>query len=412
MEGIEVQRIRERLERLRAREHELELQKASFGLHCPAPIEIDLKDAKREIAALQQELLTFGQQAEVLGSNLKAQASAKTVIAAAPLTQQAYRVGVYSYSAKNASNHLDYSLDLEGYFSQSTASGLPPVHTWEMDLLPRLRRVLAQSNEQPLDTIALDAQVHNSVGIALGSLFPETSRYTLRIRQQEQWWSSRAPASNSQLVHVNDQGAPSTQAAIDYVVLANVLTQHFILDDLREICFSQRINFEDIEGATLSSKARGLVTYMRQRNRLVELQNAVIEARPLLADELQQTLAAKQLIALEVGIARPISAVHNDVKRSLQRLGLPINRHIQLGLIGERVEGEQEAQQIAKTIVKTIKRLRDQEGYRQELHLFTALPTALAVMLGCQLNACGPIQLYEYSKNGDHSYYPAWRYNS
>jgi hypothetical protein len=325
--------------------------------------------------------------------------------------KQAFRVGVYSYGAKNVSNSLDYSLDLEEYFSQSLPSGLPHVRMWESDVLPRLRRVLAQSNEQPLDTIALDAQVHNSVGIALGSLFPETSRYTLRIRQQEQWWSSRAPASNSQLVHVNDQGAPSTQAAIDPVVLASVLAQYFNLDDLREICFSQQINFEDIEGATLGSKARGLATYMRQRNKLVQLQNAVIESRPFLADQLQQTVAAKELIALEVGIARPISAVYSDVKRSLQRLGLPINRHIQLGLIGERVEGEQEAQQIAKTIVKTIKRLRDQEGYRQELHLFTALPMALAVMLGCQLNACGPIQLYEYSKNGDQAYYPAWRYN-
>lgn len=408
-------RERERLEELLATKkevlHQYRLQKATFGISCPPHIILEISQSEKDIAELETAL-GLARQTVARDEPIPTTVSQTSKPSSVEDPKQPFRIGVYSYGAKNISTNLDYSLDLEGYFSQSEPSYLPHARMWESDILPRLRQVLAQANEQPLDTIELDAQVHNSVGIALGSLFPETSRYTLRIRQQEQWWSSRAPAANSQLVHLNDQGAPPTQAAIDHVALAGVLAQYFNLDDLREICFGLQINFEDIEGGILSSKARGLVTYMRQRNRLVELQHAVIEARSFLADQLQQSVNDKQLIALEVGIARPISAVHNDVKRSLQGLGLPINRHIQLGLIGERVEGEQGGQQIAKTIVKTIKRLRDQEGYRQELHLFAALPIGLAIMLGCQLNACGPIQLYEYSKKGDHSYHPAWRYNS
>lgn len=406
-----LERERERLEELLEHNkevlHEYRLKKAIYGINAPPEVIFAIKRLEKENSGIEAQLAVIKEQIAQRATI----SSEPSRLEDAPVGRQAYRVGVYSYGAKNISNSVDYSLDLEGYFSQAAPSGLPQARLWETELLPRLQRVLAYCNEQPLDTIELDAQVHNSVGIALGSLFPETSRYTLRIRQQDQWWSSRAPAVTTQLVRINDQGASVSQAAIDHVLLANVLSQYFNLNDLHDLCFSLQINFEDVEGTTLNSKARGLVTYMRLRHKLVELQNAVIEARPFVADQLEQT-AVKQLIALEVGIARLVSAVHNDVQRSLQRLGLAFNRYVQIGLIGERVENEREAQQIAKTIVKTIKQLRDHEGYRQEIHLFCSLPTALAVMLGCQLNACGLIQLYEYSKLGDQTYYPAWRYNS
>lgn len=280
---------------------------------------------------------------------------------------------------------------------------------WEMDLLPRLRRVLAQCNGQSLDTIELDAQVHNSVGIALGSLFPETSRYSLRIRQQDQWRSSRAKPTQSRAFQQHEVALATSQEAIDQHLLFDSLKNCFDLNDLQDLCFKLSIRYEDLAGNNLSAKARELIVYMRQRSRLAELQQVIAQERPNIAEQLHLAASERQQISLELASARSLDGVSGDAEKAIRRQQLPITRRIQVGIAD--VSDESHAQSIAKQLRALIVDLRD-GGYRQPIHLFAALPVGLAIMLGCQLNACGPIQLYEYNKDGDKLYYPAWRYNS
>jgi molecular chaperone GrpE (heat shock protein) len=54
----ELQRLRTQLDALRARQHELELQRATMGIYTPPHITIELKQVTAEIDALKQRLDT------------------------------------------------------------------------------------------------------------------------------------------------------------------------------------------------------------------------------------------------------------------------------------------------------------------------------------------------------------------
>jgi len=69
------------------------------------------------------------------------------------------------------------------------------------------------------------------------------------------------------------------------------------------------------------------------------------------------------------------------------------------------VAGPEEALAMAVQVATDIRRLREEYG-ADVTHLFAAAPLALAVLLGHQLNACGPIQMYEYY-NPDTKYVPS-----
>jgi hypothetical protein len=63
----------------------------------------------------------------------------------------------------------------------------------------------------------------------------------------------------------------------------------------------------------------------------------------------------------------------------------------------DAVAGSGEAFAMAFQVAMEIRRARAQYG-TDKTHVFAMMPLALAMLLGHQLNACGPIQLYEYDK--------------
>lgn len=96
--------------------------------------------------------------------------------------------------------------------------------------------------------------------------------------------------------------------------------------------------------------------------------------------------------------------IRNDVQNAITELGLPLGRRIQLHLAPPDgiVIDAGHAKAIAEQVREVIKRARGNSRHRP-IHLFAAIPVALAVLIGAHLNACGPIQCYEHRKNqGDY----------
>jgi hypothetical protein len=59
-----------------------------------------------------------------------------------------------------------------------------------------------------------------------------------------------------------------------------VLVDKFSLDEIEQLAFQIKIDFDQIAGNTKQSKARELVQYLERRSRLGELVNAIRTERP------------------------------------------------------------------------------------------------------------------------------------
>lgn len=64
------------------------------------------------------------------------------------------------------------------------------------------------------------------------------------------------------------------------VRLRALLIQHFNLQELNSLCFNLGVEYEDLEGTTLSEKTQQLVTYMKRRDVLQQLVDEVKKFRP------------------------------------------------------------------------------------------------------------------------------------
>lgn len=65
--------------------------------------------------------------------------------------------------------------------------------------------------------------------------------------------------------------------------LHQMLVRHFNLEELRDLCFSMGINYDELSGDNLSGKARELIAYVERRSRLQELIRVARAQRPLAA---------------------------------------------------------------------------------------------------------------------------------
>lgn len=63
-------------------------------------------------------------------------------------------------------------------------------------------------------------------------------------------------------------------------VLHNALATYFNVSELEELTSNLGFNPEEIKGDTISARALDLIGYLRRRNRLPELVDAVRKARP------------------------------------------------------------------------------------------------------------------------------------
>jgi Effector-associated domain 7 len=73
-------------------------------------------------------------------------------------------------------------------------------------------------------------------------------------------------------------GASAT--SVDPREVVRVLVDKFSLDEIEQLAFQIKIDFDQIAGNTKQSKARELVQYLERRSRLGELVNAIRTERP------------------------------------------------------------------------------------------------------------------------------------
>jgi hypothetical protein len=100
---------------------------------------------------------------------------------------------------------------------------------------------------------------------------------------------------------------------------------------------------------------------------------------------------------MEIAIARDTAS---GVAKSLQMSGLSFKHHIRFDLLdgADHLSGVRDAAHalaISHQIGRELRRLQDQKGV-SHIHLFAALPAALAVMVSHQMNALSAITLYHY----------------
>jgi hypothetical protein len=69
--------------------------------------------------------------------------------------------------------------------------------------------------------------------------------------------------------------------------LRTLITEHFDLEELRDLCFNLGIDFDDLRGEGKTAKARELVLYAQRRDRLNDLVIELKRLRPTLANKLE-----------------------------------------------------------------------------------------------------------------------------
>jgi V8-like Glu-specific endopeptidase len=72
----------------------------------------------------------------------------------------------------------------------------------------------------------------------------------------------------------------TTQSTPSLSDLHQLLLAHFNEEELKTLCLSLGVEYDDLPGSGRSNKARELVTYLNRRGRLAELRPAVIAVRP------------------------------------------------------------------------------------------------------------------------------------
>lgn len=81
-------------------------------------------------------------------------------------------------------------------------------------------------------------------------------------------------------IAVKSQELPEQEMSRE--ALRRVLDDHYNIEELKDLCLTLGIDYEDIPGDTQSAKARELVLYMQRRDRLAELVEQVMRERPTL----------------------------------------------------------------------------------------------------------------------------------
>ena len=87
------------------------------------------------------------------------------------------------------------------------------------------------------------------------------------------------------LQHLPDQGAPVDSEnikpeQIDLPQLRNLILRHFDENELEDLCFDLRIDYEELAGDEKRRKTRNFINKMERENRLLELLNLCTTRRP------------------------------------------------------------------------------------------------------------------------------------
>ncbi len=144
------------------------------------------------------------------------------------------------------------------------------------------------------------------------------------------------------------------------------------------------------------------VEWWRASEKTPSIKELLLDTEPLDIDG----MGADTII--ELSISRNIQVA---VAQWTEETGREVGTYIRLtpdsGPSSDSVPDAGHALAMARQISKEIKTARDQQP-TGTIHLFGALPIALAVMVGMRLNACEPIQCYEYQRS-ENTYMPSCR---
>jgi hypothetical protein len=99
--------------------------------------------------------------------------------------------------------------------------------------------------------------------------------------------------------------------------LRSLLVESFDLEELHSLCFGLGINFDNLEGSALESKARELIAYCQRQNRLSDLLAACRQQRPHVAwpDLLDRSAVqpTEALLKLQTAILGNIETLQKQV---------------------------------------------------------------------------------------------------
>ena len=119
--------------------------------------------------------------------------------------------------------------------------------------------------------------------------------------------------------------------------------------------------------------------------------------KPLTVMETGSSIESEDL-AVQLSIAQDTSSgVDRFVRARGELFRARVNLQPPMGYGRKSVANAPQALSMAIQAAEVIRHIRDERGALRT-HLFAAVPIGLAALLGHQLNACGPIQLYEYDK--------------
>lgn len=135
---------------------------------------------------------------------------------------------------------------------------------------------------------------------------------------------------------------------------------------------------------------------------------AASSVAPLHVEEEMRDPSASALV-IEMSISRSVS---NAVDTWLHTPDVPpLRRRVRMAPVGgpsfTAVPDNAHASAWANQIGNILRRMRDQSP-GSVIHLFSALPLGLEILIGLHLNACEPIQIYGYD-NAQACYYPFYR---
>ncbi len=82
------------------------------------------------------------------------------------------------------------------------------------------------------------------------------------------------------LAPVDTPTQPTAKHSIDLLLLQNLLIAHFDEEELRELCFQLRINYDDLRGEGRRGKMRELILYCQRADRLDDLISVCVQERP------------------------------------------------------------------------------------------------------------------------------------
>lgn len=249
--------------------------------------------------------------------------------------------------------------------------------------------------------VRIEGKLLLSAGFLVGCVFNQPSGFRLMIRQDYRdgrvdWWDSASQ--------------PLVAAARPESILVELrqnVARYFEDEELRTLCFDLEVDYASLPSEGKEAKARELVAYLDRRGRIADLIGKCAQLRPNIAwPEPGDSAAAARISWAETEgdpraedsiLELPVSqaSVADQVKDYVAKNNLGCRRRVEIGVKGQNVASTEEASAVALRAREALVKLKPPKATGR-IHVFAAMPIALAVLIGQQTNAVGKLQFYEF----------------